>query len=173
MSPAVPLLGSHERRLKKGDLVFVDVGCGLEGYHTDKTMTYMFGKSLPDDVIAQHKICLDIQNKIALMLKPGAVPADIYRSIMDGLTPEFKQNFMGFGERSVKFLGHGIGLHIDEMPVIAEGFEEPLKEGMVLALEPKKGIENVGMVGVENTFKVTGEGGICITGDNEGLIPVF
>lgn len=173
MSPAVPLLGSHERRLKKGDLVFVDVGCGLEGYHTDKTMTYMFGKSLPDDVIAQHKICLDIQHKIALMLKPGAVPADIYRSIMDGLTPEFKQNFMGFGERSVKFLGHGIGLHIDEMPVIAEGFEESLKEGMVLALEPKKGIENVGMVGVENTFKVTGEGGICITGDNEGLIPVF
>ena len=93
----------------------------------------MFGKSLPDDVIAQHKICLDIQNKIGLMLKPGAVPADIYRSIMDGLTPEFKQNFMGFGERSVKFLGHGMSLHIDEMPVIAEGFEEPLKEGMVLA----------------------------------------
>jgi len=73
---------------------------------------------------------------------------------------------MGFGKRKVKFLGHGIGLQVDEMPVIAEGFNEPLKEGMVLALEPKKGIENVGMVGIENTFIVTGQGGKCITGDN-------
>ncbi|MDQ2085054.1 Xaa-Pro peptidase family protein [Herbivorax sp. ANBcel31] len=173
MSPGVPLLGSRERRLKKGDLVFVDAACGVDGYHTDKTMTYMFGESLPDEVIAEHKSCVDIQNKIASMLKPGAIPADIYRDVMDGISPEFKQNFMGFGERSVKFLGHGIGLHVDEMPVIAEGFEEPLKEGMVLALEPKKGIENVGMVGIENTFKVTNEGGVCITGDNPGVIPVF
>lgn len=173
LSPAVPLLGSHERKLKKGDLVFVDVGCGVEGYHTDKTMTYMFGKPLPDEVVAQHKTCVDIQDKIASMLKPGIAPADIYRDIMGSLSEEFKQNFMGFGKRSVKFLGHGIGLHVDEMPVIAEGFEEPLKEGMVLALEPKKGIENVGMVGIENTFKVTNEGGICITGDSKGLIPVF
>ncbi len=173
LSPAVPLLGSHERKLKKGDLVFVDVGCGVEGYHTDKTMTYMFGKPLPDEVVAQHKTCVDIQDKIASMLKPGIAPADIYRDIMGSLSEEFKQNFMGFGKRSVKFLGHGIGLHVDEMPVIAEGFEEPLKEGMVLALEPKKGIENVGMVGIENTFKVTNEGGICITGYSKGLIPVF
>jgi len=66
-----------------------------------------------------------------------------------------------------------LGLQVDEMPVIAEGFNEPLKEGMVLALEPKKGIENVGMVGIENTFIVTGQGGKCITGDNPGLIPLY
>ena len=73
---------------------------------------------------------------------------------------------MGFGSRKVKFIGHGIGLNIDEYPVIAEGFFEPLEEGMVIALEPKKGIEGIGMVGVENTFIVTPEGGKCITGDN-------
>ncbi len=55
MSPAVPIHGSRNRKLRKGDLVFVDVGCGVEGYHTDKTMTYMFGKSLPDEVIRIHK----------------------------------------------------------------------------------------------------------------------
>jgi len=173
MSPAVPLLGSHERKLKKGDLVFVDAACGVDGYHTDKTMTYMFGAPLPDEVIAVHKKCVDVQNKIAAMLKPGAIPAEIYKNVMESLDEDFKQNFMGFGERRVKFLGHGIGLHVDEMPVIAEGFNEPLVEGMVLALEPKKGIENIGMVGIENTFKVTEKGGICITGDNPGLIPVF
>ncbi|HPD01259.1 MAG TPA: M24 family metallopeptidase, partial [Acetivibrio sp.] len=113
------------------------------------------------------------QNKIAAMLKPGMIPAEIYRDVMESLDESFKQNFMGFKERRVKFLGHGIGLHVDEEPVIAEGFNEPLLEGMLLALEPKKGIEKVGMVGIENTFKVTGQGGVCITGDNPGLIPVF
>jgi len=49
---------------------------------------------------------------------------------MDSLDEKFHQNFMGFGKRKVKFLGHGIGLQVDEMPVIAEGFNEPLKEGM-------------------------------------------
>jgi Xaa-Pro aminopeptidase len=79
---------------------------------------------------------------------------------------------MGFGQRRVKFLGHGIGLQIDEPPVIAEGFDDPLQEGMVLAVEPKKGIPGVGMVGIENTFLVTPQGGHCLTGDSRGLIAV-
>ena len=172
MNPAVPLLGSHERKLKKGDLVFVDAACGVEGYHTDKTMTYMFGESLPDEVIQEHQRCVDIQNKIAEMLKPGAIPAQIYSNIMDELEPEFLKNFMGYSNHQVKFLGHGIGLLVDESPVIAQRFTEPIEEGMVFALEPKKGIENVGMVGIENTFLVTPEGGECLTGNHSGLIYV-
>ena len=70
----------------------------------------------------------------------------------------------------VKFLGHGIGLWIDETPVIAEGFNEPLEEGMVFALEPKKGIPDVGLVGIENTFVVTPQGGRSITGKSRGLV---
>lgn len=173
MSPAVPVLGSRERKLKKGDLVFVDIGCGVDGYHTDKTMTYMFGKPISDKATDAHHQCVDIQNRIAAMLKPGSAPADIYKTIMNGLSPEFLKNFMGFGDRRVKFLGHGIGLVIDELPVIAEGFHELLQEGMVFALEPKKGIEDVGMVGTENTFLVTPEGGQCLTGNHPGLIPVY
>jgi len=71
----------------------------------------------------------------------------------------------------VKFPGHGIGLVIDEVPVIAEKFKDPLEENMTLAIEPKKGIQGVGMVGVENTFIVTKKGGKCITGENPGPIP--
>jgi Xaa-Pro aminopeptidase len=62
---------------------------------------------------------------------------------------------------------------VDEMPVIARGFDEPLEEGMVIALEPKKGIAGVGMVGIENTFVVSRGGGRCITGTNAGLVPVY
>lgn len=173
LSPAAPVLGSRDRKLKKGDLVFVDVGCGVDGYHTDKTTTYMFGSPLPQFAVDIHNKCVDIQNEAAAMLKPSITPSEIYNTIVNGLDEEFLQNFMGFGNRKVKFLGHGVGLLIDEQPVIAEGFDEPLQEGMVFALEPKRGIENIGMVGIENTFVVTAKGGECITGDNPGLIPVF
>ena len=173
MSPAVPIHGSRNRKLRKGDLVFVDTGCGVEGYHTDKTMTYMFGKSLPDEAIQIHLQCVEIQNKIAAMLRPGAIPSVIYNEILNELTPEFLENFMGFGTRKVKFLGHGIGLTIDELPVIANGFDEPILEGMVFAVEPKKGIPHVGMVGIENTFVVTPQGGRNITGNHPGLLKVY
>lgn len=173
LGPAAPVLGNREHSLKKGDLVFVDIGCGVEGYHTDKTMTYMFGAPLPDEVVAVHRQCVDIQNRVAARLRPGEIPSEIYQTIMETLSPEFLENFMGFGTRQSRFLGHGIGLLIDEFPVIAKGFDEPLEEGMVFALEPKKGIENVGMVGIENTFVVTPAGGVCITGDHPGLMPVY
>jgi len=172
LCPAVPLLGDRKRRLRRGDLVFVDVGCGYGGYHTDKTMTYVYGSSLPDDVIAEHNRCVDIQNHLASLLVPGNIPAQIYQDVMETLEPEFLPNFMGYKDRSVRFLGHGVGLLIDEIPVIAKGFTEPLEENMVFALEPKKGIAGVGMVGIENTFVVTRNGGRCITGTNPGLISV-
>ena len=173
LSPAAPVLGSRQRKLKKGDLVFVDVGCAFNGYNTDKTMTYMFGSSLPQHAIETHHKCVEIQNEIAKMLKPGAIPSQIYHRIMDNLDEDFLENFMGFGPRKVKFLGHAIGLLIDELPVIAERFDQPLQEGMVFAVEPKNGIAGVGMVGIENTFIVTPHGGECITGDSPGLVPVF
>ncbi|MEZ4599774.1 MAG: Xaa-Pro peptidase family protein [Syntrophotaleaceae bacterium] len=172
MYPAVPTIGSHRRKLTKGDLVFVDFACGVEGYHTDKTMTYVFGAAPGADMKAVHEQCVAIQNRVAEMLVPGAVPAQVYQTVMDRLSPEFLQNFMGFGSRQSRFLGHGIGLQVDEQPVIAKGFDEPLQEGMVFAVEPKKGIAGVGMVGTENTFVVTAEGGRCLTGDHPGLMTV-
>jgi Xaa-Pro aminopeptidase len=173
MGPAAPVLGSREHTLKKGDLVFVDIGCGVEGYHTDKTMTYMFGAPLPKEVVAAHEQCVSIQNQVAERLRPGAIPSEIYQTVMASLSPDFLRNFMGFGSRQARFLGHGIGLLIDEFPVIAKGFDEPLQENMVFALEPKKGIEHGGMVGIENTFIVTPDGGCCITGDHPGLMPIY
>ncbi|MCK3682908.1 Xaa-Pro peptidase family protein [Maribellus sp. YY47] len=171
-NPAVPSFGNRNRELTKGSLVFVDVAVAVNGYHSDKTMTYMFGEALPREVQAYHKQCVEIQNRVAEMLQPGNVPETIYETIMSGLSPDFLKNFMGYGNRQVKFLGHGIGLTIDEYPVLAAGFKAPLEENMVFAVEPKKGIEGVGMVGIENTFVVTPNGGRCITGTSPGLILV-
>ena len=172
MYPAVPLLGSRERKLKKGDLVFVDIAFGMNGYHSDKTQVYMFGAKPSDEVIKAHWACIDIQKNAASMLKPGAIPSEIYLKSVAPLDNAYKQDFMGFNGRQVKFLGHGVGLHIDEMPVIAGGFDVPLKENMVIALEPKIGLANVGMVGVEDTYLVTPQGGHCITGGGRDIIEI-
>ena len=169
---AVPLLGSRERKLMHGDLVFADTGSGFGGYHTDKTMTYVFKGTLPKEAVEAHQRCVGIQDQIASMLKPGAVPSEIYKTVMESLDADFLKNFMGYNGRAVNFLGHGVGLLIDEIPVIAAGYDEPLVENMVFALEPKKGVKGVGMVGIENTFVVTPSGGRCITGSHTGLMPV-
>jgi len=172
IGPAAPVLGSRERKLRKGDLVFVDVGCAIEGYHTDKTMTYMFGQALPDEAITIHRRCVEIEHEIARQLRPGAIPSKIYSRTMAGLDAAFRQNFMGFGNRRVNFLGHGVGLQIDEPPVLTEGFDQPLAENMTLAVEPKKGVPDVGMVGSENHYVVTPNGGRSLTGNHPGLILV-
>lgn len=172
LSPAAPLMGSRERRLSAGDLVFIDTGCGFDGYNSDKTMTYVFGRPLPEHAVKYHQRCVDIQNRIAEMLKPGETPSNIYETIMKNIGNDYLPNFMGYGNRRVKFLGHGIGLHVDELPVLAKGFNEPIQEGMAFAVEPKAGVEGVGMVGIENTFLVTGDGAVCITGTHPGLMSV-
>lgn len=172
IGPAAPVLGSRDRRLRRGDLVFVDIGLAVEGYHTDKTTVYMFGRPLPDEVIAIHRRCVEIQHRLAARMRPGAIPSEIYSSVMDELSSEFQQNFMGFGDRRANFLGHGVGLQIDEMPILAQGFDEPLVAGMVLALEPKKGVPGVGMVGIEDTFVIGPERTESLTGTNPGLILV-
>jgi len=172
VAPGAPVLGSSDRTLKAGDLVFLDCACGVQGYHTDKTMTYIFRRSLPEEAIDAHRLCVEIQDEAAALLRAGTRPSEVYETVIGGLEPAFLKNFMGFGDRRVPFLGHGVGLQVDEVPVIARGFDEPLEEGMVIALEPKVGVRGVGMVGIENTFVVTRGGGRSITGTNPGLILV-
>jgi Xaa-Pro dipeptidase len=133
-------------------------------------MVFQFGRPLPDEVIALHRRCVEIEHRLASSLKPGAIPSEIQAKTMQSLDAEFLKNFMGFGNRRANFLGHGVGLQIDEPPVLAEGFDEPLAANMVLALEPKKGVPGVGMVGSENTYVVTPEGGRSITGNSPGLM---
>jgi Xaa-Pro dipeptidase len=171
VGPAVPSFGSRYRLLRRNELVFVDVGCGIDGYHTDKTMTYAFG-DLPPSAAAAQRRCVEIQDAAARLLRPGAIPEEIHDAVTRDLPKEFLENYMGYGDQQVRFLGHGVGLHIDEPPVIAAGFKEPLAANMAIALEPKKGIAGVGLLGIENTFVVTATGGRSLTGSNPGLIPV-
>ncbi|MDR2499777.1 MAG: Xaa-Pro peptidase family protein [Treponema sp.] len=171
--PAAPFAGDSSRRLARGDLVFVDIGFGIGGYHSDKTQVYLFGQKVPEALEREQRRCIDIQKRLAGQLRPGALPSRIYEDLLASIPPDQLQYFMGVdpGHR-VKFLGHGVGLQVDELPVIARGFDAPLEENMVIALEPKQGAPGIGMVGVEDTYIVQKDGGLCVTGGGRDIMVV-
>lgn len=167
---AVPLLGRRDVFLKKGDVVFVDVGFGNLGYHTDKTQVFSFGAEPCEEASYAHQSCIKVMNKAAELLIPGKTPAEIYRTATQLMPQSLSENFMGQGKDRVKFLGHGVGLEIDELPVIADNKAGPLVENMVIALEPKCSLPGIGVVGVEETFLVTAKGAECLTGGPREII---
>jgi Xaa-Pro aminopeptidase len=169
LSPAFPLVGG-KKKLGMGEPIFVDTGFGYEGYFTDKTRVFSLGAP-PSPAWEAHKVCLDIQEAVRSRLKPGAIPSRIYEEVYNKLVyPRgFEKHFMGFGSNQVPFLGHGIGLAIDEFPVIADKVRTPLEANMVIAVEPKKGLEGIGLVGVENTFLVTDDGGEKLTAGSDEM----
>lgn len=165
---AVQTIGRASRRLRQNQLVHMDIPCGVEGYHTDKTVIYYFGDLSKDPeaekIKAAYKYCLDFEAKALELLRPGTVLEDLYLKPLAELGDIYGDAFMGGG----KFLGHSVGLVIDELPVPAKGFKEILAPGMVFALEPKIALPGLGMVGTENTYLVTEDGYKCLTG---GSIP--
>lgn len=161
---AVQAIGSPSRMLKKGDLVLMDMPAGLLGYHTDKSVVYYYG-TLKDDPNAAlireaYDLCASIERWAAARLVPGAIPEELYLEAAAMVLDKFQKGFMGGG----KFLGHSIGLTMDEAPVLAKSFREPLAEGMTFAIEPKIALDGIGMVGTENTYLVTAAGGESLTG---------
>ncbi len=171
--PATPFMGSEDVIWKKGQPLTIDNGFSMCGYQTDKTQVYWLGdeSTIPDDAQSAHNFCLEVQQMIAEELKPGTIPSELYTQAIEMAkqTPWF-DGFMGLGKNKVSFVGHGIGLAVDEYPVIARKFNEPLEAGTVLAVEPKIGIPSLGMVGTENTFEVTIDGGKAITGNTYDII---
>jgi Xaa-Pro dipeptidase len=83
----------------------------------------------------------------------------------------YGDNFMGSKGAQVSFVGHGVGVELDEYPFIARGLnDQNLKENMTFAFEPKAVFPGLGAVGIENTFRV-GENGLKhLTFSNQELI---
>ncbi|MDL2315923.1 Xaa-Pro peptidase family protein [Desulfovibrio sp. OttesenSCG-928-A18] len=175
MHPAAPYLGSPHKVWEKGEFLLVDTGFCFEGYNTDKTISYFAGKEkdIPTRAAKGHELCRRIELDIARELRPGAIPAELYaKALAMADQGGFGKEFMGLGENKVPFLGHGIGLCIDEWPVIAARFTRPLEAGMTIALEPKVGLPGIGMVGTENTWEITEDGGVCQSGTVCGIVCV-
>ncbi len=171
--PAMPVFGSHTRLLAKNDLVLVDMPAGCAGYNTDKTVLCHCG-NLDSNPHAQqirdaHQFCLYIEQEIANRMVVGAIPSQIYTEILALVPTQYQDTFMN----GVKFLGQGVGLVIDETPVLAKGFDAPLVAGNALAVEPKIALPNLGGVGTENTWLVRdGAPALCLTGGSQEIVEI-
>lgn len=156
LDPALPG-GANGTPLKEGQSVMVDLGGNFNGYMGDMSRVFSIGK-LSDEAYTAHRVCLEIQEEVSGMAQPGAVCEDLYNKAIEIVTKAgFADRFMGIGQQA-RFIGHGIGLEINEAPVLAPRIKQELEPGMVFALEPKIVIPGVGPVGIENSWVVTQEG---------------
>ena len=168
LDPALPG-GANKTPLKEGQSVMVDLGGNFNGYMNDMSRVFSIGK-LPEEAYTAHQVCLDIQEKIASIAKPGIACEVLYDTAAEiAKEAGFADKFMGTGQQA-KFIGHGIGLEINEAPVIGSPHETTIEPGMVFALEPKIVIPGVGPVGIENSWVVTNEGIEKLTNCNEEII---
>jgi Xaa-Pro dipeptidase len=150
-NPAAPR-GASQKKIKAGEPVIIDMVSAYNGYVVDCTRTFCIGK-LESKLKQAFDLSLTIQEAVVSQYKKGANLRNIYEMAIDmAQKAGFGDYFMGYGNSKVKFLGHGVGLELDELPVCAQGFEYILEENITLALEPKFLFPKIGAVGVENTW---------------------
>lgn len=154
--PSLPV-GADGRELKNGTAVMVDMNGCFNGYQTDMTRTYRIGE-VSELAKKAHNCSLNILHSLEKMAKPGVKICDLYAEAVkiadDAGLSDF---FMGHTQK-VAFIGHGVGIELNELPVIMGRSRETLEKGMVLAIEPKFVIPNIGALGAENTYVVTENG---------------
>jgi Xaa-Pro aminopeptidase len=148
---ALPHHNTGPARLKRGDMVIIDIGCVLEEYYSDITRTVSFGAPKPK---AREVYEVVYRAHMAAMQagRPG-VPCEEVDAAARRVIEE-----AGYGKYFIHRTGHGIGLSGHEPPNIVQGNRQPLREGMCFSDEP--GIYLPGRFGVriENCVRVTASG---------------
>lgn len=156
VNPSYPQ-GAGYKIIAENEPVMVDYVGVLNGYIIDQARIFVFN-SLSDKLVHAYETALKIKNFVIGSAKSGVICSELYDHANDIAKDNgFEDYFMGYGEK-IKFVGHGVGLELDEFPVIAKGFDMPLEKGMVFALEPKFVFPDEGAVGIEDTFYVTDTG---------------
>jgi Xaa-Pro aminopeptidase len=156
--PAITSLNST-RVIKPNQPVLIDMLGAFNGYHYDFSRTFVQGR-LDPVLVRAHDTAVRIRDALVKAMRPGALPEDLYLTALSMADEAgFADGFMNYGMNQVRFVGHGIGLELDEGLVLARRFREPLAAGNVIALEPKFIFPALGGVGVEDTVLVTERGG--------------
>ena len=156
-SPAVAQ-GPGFKTIQRHEPVLVDYIFSYNGYLSDHTRIFSIGP-LPAELKDAHAATLEVQQLVKKLAKPGVKAGDLYNRALEKTRDlGYADHFMGFGNERVRFVGHGIGLEVDEYPFLAAGQQLELQAGMTVALEPKLIFPGKGVVGIENTHVVTADG---------------
>jgi Xaa-Pro aminopeptidase len=156
LSPSVAQ-GASFRRIGRGEPVMFDFVPVRDGYMADFTRAYSIGP-LPAPLLRAYGAALRVQEAATRAARPGAQCRAVWEAALAAADAAgLGAHFMGYGAGQVPYVGHGIGIELDELPVLT-GSALELEPGMVFALEPKFVLPGLGAVGIENTWVVTGAG---------------
>ena len=171
LDPSLPV-GADGAEILENTTVMVDLNGNFTGYMTDMTRVFSLGK-IPQLAMDAHQCSIDICHAFMKEARPGTAAKDLY-AMAEAMVRErsLERYFMGHRQHA-GFVGHGIGIEVNELPVIAPRSRDILQEGNTIALEPKFVIPEVGAVGVENTYLVTGDGAECLTVCPEEIVPLI
>lgn len=140
--------------LTRGTHILVDIGVNLEHYHSDKTRVFFFGEPNPK-IAAIYTVVQEAQKAALDICQPGTVIGELDKAARAIIAAE------GYALQFTHSLGHGVGLEIHEEPFLkgnSPASELPLREGMVITIEPGIYLPGVGGVRYEDTVVVTGQG---------------
>ncbi len=148
---AFPHARPTQNRLRKGDMVILDFGCTVDGYHSDMTRTVVLGKAT-SRIRKLYSAVLEARNRAVDHVRPG-----VRTSVLDGLA---RRSLAGqkLEQYFIHSLGHGVGLSIHERPRISSLSTEQLEEGNTVTIEPGVYVPGVGGIRIEDLVLVTKDG---------------
>ena len=161
-------VGASGEPIVAGKTVMVDACGNFNGYMTDMTRCFRVGE-VSELAMKVHELSISVNRRLA-QFGAGTPAKQLYEEAVKmveeaGLT----DYFMGHKQKA-GFVGHGLGIEINEAPVLAPRNRDVLEVGQVVAIEPKFVIPGVGAVGVENTYIVRTDHLECITNAPEEMI---
>jgi Xaa-Pro aminopeptidase len=171
LSPAFPV-GASLKVMRAHEPILVDFGTCFHGYQADETRMFSIGK-MEQKFVDAYKACKEIHDAVLEETRSGADCEAIFikaRQLAEKMG--FKDSYLGPPGLQTRFIGHGIGLELNELPFIAQGQSYPLEEGMTFAIEPKIVFPGEGSVGLENTVLVTERGYEILTPAEQEIFQV-
>ncbi len=176
LGPWAPF-GAGRRLIRRGEPVLLDFASEWGGYISDQTRTLSVGK-LSQFWLDAYSAMRAVQQHLERNVRPGITSGDLYTMAVEYATNlGYGDNFMGPPEsespgQRVPFVGHAVGLELDEWPALQRGTDAVLEVGMVLAIEPKLIFESRGAIGIEDTYLLTQEGLQALTFSTRDIIEV-
>jgi Xaa-Pro dipeptidase len=162
--------GASRDVIVRNSPVLIDYTCVCNGYITDMTRIFVIG-TLDPELQRAFDLSLEIQQHLQNALKPGAICEELFLQAVEiAEKGGLGAHFMGMPGEQARFVGHGVGLELDEFPVLAQGFKVPLQPGQTIAIEPKFVFPGKGAIGIENTFAVSNNGGEKITDIDDRIV---
>ncbi|WP_224981812.1 M24 family metallopeptidase [Geomonas agri] len=163
--------GASYNRIRRDEPIIVDFASCYDGYLADQTRVFAIG-SVSERMRRGYDDMLRIEDLMMERAVEGASWGGIYDACLDlARRMGYAEHFMGTPGSQISFIGHGLGIEIDEYPFIAKGFsDETLQVGMAFAFEPKLVFPGEGAVGIENSFYLSEQGLKRLTFSSQELV---